>query len=226
MSLRRPVRKVVCTIAAGSHRAFLEVTRPGLEQYADRHCYDLVVLDRALVAHRAPSWSKIPLLHDLATQYDVALWVDSDAVIVDGSLDVSDVMEPRAFFHVVEHNTSAGRIPNCGVIAVRGGALTRAFLERVWHKREHVQHEWWENAAVLDLLGYRLRRPVRPTRPSIWRLGVGRLDRAWNSIPADPSPSPRIVHFPGLAFDDRLARLRRAVEGESPVGAPAAAPLV
>jgi galactosyl transferase GMA12/MNN10 family len=205
------MRKVVCTIATGRHRELLDVTRPALDAYADRHGYDVVVLDRAVAAHRPASWGKIPLLHDLAARYDVAFWIDSDAVIVDDTVDVADELSPRAFLHLVEHTTTSGRVPNCGVLAVRGGARTRAFLERVWQKAEYAQHEWWENAAVLDLLGYRLEVPVRPARPSRWRLGVAWLDLAWNSIPSDPAPEPRILHFPGLAFTERLDRLRDAM---------------
>ena len=80
----------------------------------------------------------------------------------------------------------------------------------MWRKTEYAHHEWWENAAVLSLLGYRLQRPVRPVRPSPWRLGVGLLDRAWNSIPEDASPTPRIAHFPGLPLADRAHQLRAA----------------
>ena len=89
---------------------------------------------------------------------------------------------------------------------------TRRFLERVWRKTEYIQHEWWENAAVLDLLGYRVRTPVRPARPSPWRLGVSFLDTAWNSIPDDPAAAPRIVHLPGLPLETRRARMRELAD--------------
>ena len=203
-------RKVLCTMAIGRHRELLEITQPAFDGYADRHGYDVIVLDRTLAPTRAPSWSKVPLLHDLVQRYDLALWVDCDAAIVDDSVDIADVLEPRAFLNLVEHRLPSGRVPNCGVIAMRGGARSRAFLDRVWRKTEYADHEWWENAAVLSLLGYRLQRPVRPVRPSPWRLGAGFLDRSWNSIPDDPAPRPRIAHFPGLPLADRAQQLRTA----------------
>ena len=88
------VRKVLCTIAIGRHRELLEITQPSFDRYADRHGYDVVVVDRTLAPTRAPSWSKVPLLHDLVQRYDVALWVDCDATIVDDSVDIADVLEP------------------------------------------------------------------------------------------------------------------------------------
>ena len=121
----RHVRKVLCTIAIGRHRELLEITQPSFDRYADRHGYDVVVVDRTLAPTRAPSWSKVPLLHDLVQRYDVALWVDCDATIVDDSVDIADVLEPHAFLNLVEHRLPSGRVPNCGVIALRGGARSR-----------------------------------------------------------------------------------------------------
>ena len=213
-------RKVLCTLATGRHAELLEIAWPTFAAFADRHAYDFVALDRTLAPHRAASWSKIPLLHDLVQRYDVAVWVDSDAVIVDASVDIAEVMETRAFVHLVEHNLPEGRVPNCGVMALRGGSRARRFLERVWGASQHAQHEWWENAAVLDVLGYRLRKPVRPARPSAWRLGLGRLGAEWNSIPDDPAARPRIVHFPGLPFEERLTRMDAAVATMPPAALP------
>ncbi len=202
------MRKVVCTIGSGPHRALLDVTAPALERYADRHGYDAVVLDRKVAPHRPASWSKVALLHDLVHDYDLVCWIDSDALVVDGAPDVADACVPRAFLHLVEHALPIGRVPNCGVMVLRGGATSRRLLLRLWRRVEFVQHHWWENAALLRLLGYRTTPPVHPVRPSAWRLGVHFLDRAWNSIPADPSPRPYVVHVPGLSLEDRLARLR------------------
>jgi hypothetical protein len=205
-------RKVCCTLAVGPYAELLEVARPALEDYAARHGYDLVIADRTLAADRALSWSKVRLLHDLVQRYETAFWIDGDAIIVDGSVDIADALDPRAFLGVVEHSLPAGRVPNCGVMVLRGGSRARRFLERVWRKTEYIQHEWWENAAVLDLLGYRVRTPVRPARPSPWRLGVSFLDTAWNSIPDDPAAAPRIVHLPGLPLETRRARMRELAD--------------
>ena len=93
---------------------------------------------------------------------------------------------------------------------LRGGPVSVRFLDRVWAQRRFVNDKWWENAAILHLLGYRDRDGLRPAVPSPWRLGYATLDRAWNSIPADPAPEPHIMHFPGLPLADRLLQLERA----------------
>jgi hypothetical protein len=205
-------RKALCTIAHGRHRELYDVARPTFERYADVHGYDLHVVEHRMAPQRPGSWGKVPLLHRLVQHYDVVLWVDADAIFVDSSCDVVRAMRPGRFMHLVAHRFDHEHVFNCGVIAMRGGAVSRRFLERVWNQIDLVHHEWWENAAVLRLLGYRLERPVRRARLSPWRAGVGRLDRAWNSIPEDPSPHPIVAHFPGVSHDERLAMMR-AVAG-------------
>jgi hypothetical protein len=205
-------RKALCTIAYGSHRELSEIARPTLEQFADRNGYDLVVVGDRLASGRPASWSKILLLHQLVQQYDLVLWIDADALFVDPTRDIASEIKPFRFLHLVSHRIASERVFNCGVMALRGGAVSRRFLERVWNQHDLVHHEWWENAAVLRLLGYRLERPIRPERPSPWLAGVGRLDGAWNSIPECPSPRPVIAHFPAMTQAAR-AEAMRAVAG-------------
>ena len=201
-------RKVVCTIAHGPHQELLEIARPTLEKYADGNGYELVAVEEQLAPHRPASWGKVVLLHQLVQQYDVVLWVDADAVFVDPTRDVAAELQPFRFLHLVSHRIGDERVYNCGVMALRGGSLSRRFLERVWNQHDLVHHEWWENAAVLRLLGYRLDRPIRPERLSPWRAGVGRLDGAWNSIPDCAAPSPVIAHFPAMAHAARVEAMR------------------
>lgn len=209
-SAHRSLRKIVCTMAFGPHRELLEIARPTLEAYADRNDYELLTAEHRLAPDRPPSWGKVVLLHELVQQYDLVLWIDADALFVDVTRDVADEIRQHRFLHLVEHRIGDERIFNCGVMAFRGGALSRRFLERVWNQRDLVFHEWWENAAVLRLLGYRLQHPIRPARPSAWLAGVGRLGGEWNSIPDCPTPAPVIEHFAAMTQDARRTAMRVA----------------
>ena len=75
-----------------------------------------------------------------------------------------------------------------------------------------MQHDWWENAAVLDVLGYELEPTVRLVRtPRIMRR-VQFLDVAWNSIVEDAAEHPRIKHYPARSQEHRLEHLRADLE--------------
>jgi hypothetical protein len=199
--------KVLCTLAVGQHREYLPYTRPALERYAERHGYELCVIEYRLASERPDSWSKVVLLHRLVQRADLVVWIDADAIVVDASRDIADDLNSNRVLHLVEHNVADGRVPNCGVMALRGGADAQALLEAMWACREFVHHKWWENAALLQLLGYRTEPPIEPAHDSPWRDKLALLDRAWNSVPFDESPHPRIVHLPGVSHDERLERL-------------------
>ncbi len=202
-------RKVLCTAAFGRHVELFDVTGPALERYANVHGYDLVVQRERLARGRPPAWDKVVLLHALVADRDLVVWIDCDALVLDGAPDVAEALQTDRFLHLVEHRSAHGRIPNTGVLALRGGDRATRFLDCVWAQRRFVEHRWWENAAVNHLLGYRHVFGSRRLMPSRWRSGVGFLDRKWNSIPDDPSPQPHVVHFPGIPLDDRLRELRR-----------------
>ncbi|HEX6476337.1 MAG TPA: hypothetical protein VF005_03620 [Acidimicrobiales bacterium] len=206
---------MVCTIGHGPHRRLLDVTRPALERYADRHGYEVRVVESRWVPARPVSWDKVALLHSLVARYRVVFWVDADAVVMDDAPDVRQEVDRVRFLHLVEHRVDGERRPNAGVMVLRGGRLASRFLERVWDQHQFVQHPWWENAAIAHLLGYRVWPTMRPARPSAWRPLVGFLDRSWNSIPGDPSPRPHVVHFPGIPVHERLAALGSAVAGRA-----------
>ena len=157
---------------------------------------------------RPAAWDKVVVLHSLVAQHDLVVWIDTDALVLDGAPDIAGELTHDRFLHLVEHRTGRGRVPNTGVLAFRGGDRSQRFLERVWAQRRFVHDRWWENAAVNHLLGYRHLRGVRRVAPSKWRAGVGLLDHRWNSIPDDPSVRPHIVHFPGIPLADRLHALR------------------
>jgi hypothetical protein len=213
------MRRAVCTAATGPHLALFEVTGPPLERYADRHGYEFVVSHERLDWGRPPAWDKVLLLHALVAEYDLVVWVDADALVLDDAPDIASAARANRFLHLVEHRSAAGRTPNTGVLVLRGGRESIRFLERVWAQRRFINDRWWENAAVNHLLGYR-HLPYAGgwrVRPSAWRARIGLLDRAWNSIPEDAADHPYIVHFPGIPLHERLRRLEGASVAAVPV---------
>ena len=203
-------RRVLCTAAHGGHLDLFDVTGPALRRYADAHGYELVVLHERLGRGRPAAWDKVVLLHALVRDHDLVVWVDCDALVLDDAPDIAGTLQPDRFLHLVEHRTKNGRVPNTGVLALRGGDRSARFLEKVWRQERFVHDRWWENAAVNHVLGYRRvpKAGVQPVVPVGPRAGVGFLDRAWNSIPDDASPRPHIVHFPGTPLVDRLHALQ------------------
>ena len=92
---------------------------------------------------------------------------------------------------------------------IRSTPFARDLLAAMWEMEEYIDHGFWENAALVDLLGYSLDHPYPIVRPSKWQRRVGRLDLAWSSVPGYcESPTPMINHLARgfhSDFDTRLS---------------------
>lgn len=211
--------KALCSIGAGAHEALLAVSEPTFRAYADRHGYDLVTTTEADPA-RPPAWAKVPLIRDTLDTYDLVVWIDADAVIVDDREDIAGALVPDAQLALVRHRREDVLIPNTGVMVWRAGEFARGLLDRMWSSTRFLDHPWWENAALLDALGYDfprfnrldrvLRRRFRAAQPVP---GVQFLPGEWNWSYLDRSENPRIVHCLGVPVEQRLIDMQAAIAG-------------
>jgi hypothetical protein len=189
----------------------LELSLPGFEAYAARHGHEMVVHRSSLAPERPPSWSKVVALHELAGEFERVIWIDVDAVVVDGRVDLADELRGGRNLAMAVHRYDGNAVPNAGVLVLRGGRWTRRFLEQVWACTELVHHRWWENAAMLKLLGHSLSEPVRRESVTPAWARFQELGLAWNSVPVAAAANPRIVHLAGLSHAERLAEMKRLV---------------
>lgn len=207
--------RTLVTFALGDHARLLELSLPRMAEYADRHGYDLNAHAPRL-AMRPASWLKVAVLLAALEHYDEALWVDCDVVVVDPTVDLADEVPADAWQALVRHHTPDGEVPNAGVWYVRQTA--RDALERVWTMERYLDHVWWEQAALLDLLGYRhATRPVEHVTATDLYRRTHWLGLEWNSHEQhDPHPAPRLAHATcgDLDWRERVMRahLARACE--------------
>jgi hypothetical protein len=200
-------RRVVCSGAKGPHASLLSVSAVTLEAYARRHRWDLVLSGEDLARGRSPHWSKLELVRDLLKQYDVVAWIDADALFVDLEHDLADELDPDKDFYLVpqEGGVPTEQVLNSGVFMLRAGDWSERLLDEIWaHDRSNARH-WFENAAVMRVLGYDIDASrLRHGGFSPWLERVKLIDLAWNSIPHwSRSPHPRINHWGGLPLAHR-----------------------
>lgn len=205
------MRKALCSLGSGAHAELLDVSSETFRLYADRYGYELVLHHDQLEPTRHPAWSKVCVILDALSRYDLVFWVDADAAIVDASRDVADELARRSLLGLVAHQYEGQQIPNCGVMVVRNNRRTRRLFEEIWEQTDLLDHKWWENAAMLRLLGYELEPKVRLVAPTPMNKRVQFLDPGWNSVLVDPAPHPRVNHYPGRSHEYRLEHLRADV---------------
>jgi hypothetical protein len=194
-------------LGAGPYAELLAVSSITFEAYAARHGYDLRLETEVVAPERPPAWSKIALVRKLLDDYDEVLWIDADAIFLDISKDIAELVRPGKDLYLVEHlyeQDDSWRSANTGVFLVRSTRWARRFLDRVWAAERYVDHAWWENAAVLDLLGYELPpdlTPPRKLRSTRFDAHVELIGLEWNSTAGKSLvPRPRIRHH-GRAAD-------------------------
>jgi hypothetical protein len=211
--------KALCSIGAGAHEALLAVSEPTFRAYAERHGYQVITSTDA-DATRPPAWAKVPMIRAALDTHDLVLWIDADAVIVDDRDDVADALQPDTQLALVQHRRDEELIPNTGVMVWRAGEFARTLLDRMWAATRYIDHPWWENAAMLDALGYDVPRFNRLDRIRRRRLrarhappGVQFLPGHWNWSYLDRPPDPRIIHCLGVPVEQRLRDMRAALDG-------------
>ena len=203
--------RALVTFGTGPAGELLDVTLPGFQDFAARHGYDLVV-GSGDSGGRPPAWGKVRLLQQVLRSYDEAVWIDADVLIVDGSSDLPSL--PHEAFQGLVEQRSGGTLINTGVWQIRAGTDADAFLSLVWAQDSRVNHQWWEQAAVLDLLGY-VRLPgdddaIEPTgrgAMTTWFAKTSLLDSTWNALYHPllrDSDTPRFWHFAGMSQHERL----------------------
>ncbi|MFZ2049614.1 MAG: hypothetical protein WB698_10985 [Solirubrobacteraceae bacterium] len=209
--------RVITSMGAGPQQRLLALARRTIEPYARRHGYDLRLHSEAVDASRPAPWSKIKILRDLVERYELVVWLDADLVVVDARVDLASELEEGKLLYLVEHRGPGWQMPNTGVMMLRGGPETAAFLDAVWELQQYVNHRWWENAAVCELLGYQLDPPAPvQTTPMLVRTKL--IPQSWNSIvspewsaiAAAAVQPARIRHFPGYSLRTRTALMLAA----------------
>jgi hypothetical protein len=198
-------------MAVGRHRELMAEAAPTLLAYARRHGWSLVLSSEILEPARPAAWTKVKLIQQLTSQYAFVLWIDADAIVVDLARDILAEVDADADVWFARHPQAYdpdAAVLNTGVILARSSPFANALLDAVWNSEQLIEHNWWENAALLDLLGYSLESPYPQLRTTKWQQRIGGLDLAWNSVPGYcESPHPAINHHARSDHDDFGRRL-------------------
>lgn len=205
------MRKALVSFGTGEAAKTLALALPTFDEYAQRHGYD-VITDVGDPRGRPVPWGKITLLSEVLRSYEFALWIDADAIIVDGRLDIEAEIPEDAFQAYVVHDTGSGPSPCTGVWAFRSGKKTQSFLEEVWRQEDLIHHRWWEQAAVMRLLGWRTEVPLAKDRASVWDIGTYHLRGEWDVIPRPeygrPYSPALIRHYGDWSTRRRMFEMR------------------
>ena len=199
-------QRAIASLGIGSHERLLRIAARSFRPYAERHGYDLHLHTQSADQSRSAHWTKIRILRDLVERYDTVVWLDSDLVIIDSRKDIADELEPDRFLYLVEHAYNDERVPNTGVMMLRSGKMAERFLDDAWALDKHMGHEWAEQGAIMELLGYDL-ACKQPGTETTYRAHTKLISPRWNSVFFAPARRPRIRHFAAWPARTRTAAM-------------------
>jgi hypothetical protein len=162
-----------------------------------------IFLGRFMALPRPTSWGKIPLVRSLLEDYDAVFWIDADAIIVDDTQDIAAEITRDKWLYLAQTTSAQGPHLNAGVFFILSCATSKRFLDEVWKQRDLTYHRWWEQAAMLRLLGY---DPDSLEKVALSRYedGVKVVPTSWNCIPPSQEAMPRIRHYAGMSQTERV----------------------
>lgn len=221
--------RCIITYAEGAHEELLDVALPTYAKFAGMHGYDLHVGKK--MTDLPPAWNKIPLLLDALKSYEEVVWFDCDMIVVDPSDDfpplVSDsskgVFTQDMLHSMVRHFEHCSEVPNSGVWRLRRyvekDLWAADLLNRMMMLEVFTNHGWWEQAALMTLMGYsvppeRSHYPdtrCRCVHPTKWYSACQFMRLCWNSHPNYRADKPRIVHCSYPDMQRRIDVMRELV---------------
>ncbi|HMO17468.1 MAG TPA: glycosyltransferase [Oligoflexia bacterium] len=169
-------------------------TIPLIEHYANKHGASFAAVN--LAGERPPSWHKIPFVIQTLEQFDQVAWIDSDVVIERHDKSIFDEVPSDSILALVEHITECGSVPNFGIWVARKPLLP--YLYDAWNSCNYINHPWWEQAAMIEKLGYEVvdvqatfKEETELYKKTTW------LSSTWNHHPCDQRKvhSPRFRHI-------------------------------
>lgn len=184
------------------------LTVPLIENYAKKHRMRFVCGD--LSGTRPASWNKIPLIERYLHTSSKVIWIDADIVIEDDSVDISQLIDKSSWQALVEHHPFPEHVPNCGLWILTPSMIS--ILHSIWNSGKHINHGWWEQACILEELGYssRIGSAHRIKNTDLFQKTTW-LGAEWNHHPCDQGRvrNPRFRHI--TQYSNRLEAVRASV---------------
>lgn len=211
------MKRAIVTYAADAHEELLDVALPTYKAFAHRHGYEMIVGERPEGFDFPPAWCKVPLLLRALEQYEQVVWFDADLVVVDPSEDFPALPEGVHVHSLVRHFEADSEVPNSGVWRVTRGC--NILLAKIMELEVFRSHGWWEQAALMTLMGYCvppeggkfMETKCRCVQKTLWYRTCQFMRLAWNSHPNYRAEHPRIVHCSYPNMQERLEVMRALV---------------
>lgn len=203
-------RAIISYAEGEEHLKLAAMTWPLMEAYANRIGAEWHPYTEVPVVNRPPAWKKLVCMSHALSVFDEVLWLDADVVVAD-TADIFAGIPTDMSHALVEHHTDEGDVPNTGVWICRRPMIPWITVAAM--NDACVEHKWWEQAAILHLLGYEMvhGRCMRTSDTELLRK-THWLDERWNYCYFSKGEPASFIHPCGSVGEARLECVRNFLE--------------
>lgn len=195
---------------------YLEITRPILKSYCEQNQY-LFQIDKIPIDFERPyAWYKIKMILDNMGDKNISylLWMDADSVIINKNFKIESLIKDKKYLYISKDINDI----NSGVMLIKINDFTKLFFEKVWMSVEFINHIWWEQAAIIDLINNNV-MDIMNHLNYVDQNVLNAYDYAFYGNKQHPqgqvSKNSFIFHSPSLAKTTRLQLIRKYSNAES-----------
>lgn len=200
----------IITAYTKNYKSLIDITRNSTENYCNYHGFGYEAYQIPDDYIRAASWAKVQyLITNLEEQaYNYILWIDADAIINNSSYDILSILDPSKYLYI---STDFNGI-NAGVVLFKNNSYTLNLLYQIWNMTEYLNHPWWEQAALGDLIEQNWR--------NIQQYIKYIPNKEFNGYPSEISPDQTyradentfIAHFPSCSLEFRTNSMNKIAQ--------------
>ena len=140
---------VVVSLAAGQeYRKTVDRAIENKARYCQLHDYQFVCGEQCLDATRPIQWTKVLILLAAMDVYPSSRWIfwtDADSMFMNLAYSLEDLIDDDYNLILNKDFTDF----NTGEFFIRNCPWSRAFLEKVYAHTECINHNWWEQKAII-----------------------------------------------------------------------------
>ena len=127
---------------------YIDISKPILEKYCKKHGYDHELFIIPNHYKRPYAWFKIEALLKQQNNTKHTLWMDADSVIVNTNFKIESLIKTNKYLYISKDMHSI----NTGVMLIANNEYMKNFLSEVWEQEDTINHCWWEQKAMINLL--------------------------------------------------------------------------
>lgn len=149
LSAKAAGKSAIVTMYAGECTQLRRITLSTFECYAREHGFEVVLAEP--VVGVSPAWGKVQALQAALDHYAIAVWIDADAILLDGAANIADWLPGPAFQAFAQDRRLEFGL-NSWLWAIRAGGPSKRFLNAVWSHRSDYPDQPWELGAIQHVL--------------------------------------------------------------------------